>query len=222
MRAQDIEDDLDAFVLGDMIPPDEPPPPPEDAHGATRLLAVIRHREREIDTITELAKQRIEPILEWRADRIAGAKRTIAFIERSLEVWMRRAHETTGSLTENLPDGELRVRPGKEQLVATDEAAAVLWARFGNTRRHWIRSTFAIDKTVAKKEISAGKKLPAATVKKLGLDDPPDTHEWCEVLYMDGTIVPGLAVLEPIKRVFGYTTNKKNDPVQQTMEDMES
>lgn len=217
MSAQDLEHDLDAYVLGDLIPPDEPPPPPTDAHGATRLLAAVRYRERDIENVKEIARRRIEPIEEWRKDRIAGAVRSIEFIERSLEVWMRRRHDESGMLTENLPDGELRVRPGKQSMVATDEDAAVLWARFGNERRHLIRAKFEIDKAKAKEELGAGTPLSTTAILALGLGELPDTHKWCSVVDADGVSVPGLVIAEPVKRVFGYTTNKKKDPVQQTM-----
>lgn len=219
MRADDdLEADLDAFVVGDELPSDEPPPVPENPEGASRLLLAVRMREREIERVTDLARERLERITEWRDDRTAGAKRSIEFIARSLETWMRAHHERTDQVTTKLPDGELRVRPGKQRIAAYDEPAALLWAR-RRRRWSWLQITETIAKDPVKAETDAGPPFEALPAK-LAAVELDDTHEWRQVVDVDGEIVPGLAIAEPVKRVFGYTTLKPKKPQQQKMENL--
>lgn len=213
MSAMDLDSDLDAFLIGDDWPPDEPPPVPEDAVGASRLLLAVRGRERKLDEISSYAKERIDEISRWRDDRTHGLKKSIEFIERSLQTWMRSHHDKTQEITTNLPDGVLKLRPGSPSLQAHDEVAAVKWAR--ENRPGWIRTTYAIVKDDAKKDLKVG---PAIEDKKIleQLGEIPDTHEWRRVLVGD-EVVPGLAMREPMSRVFGYETLKPKKPKQQKL-----
>lgn len=213
MCAMDLDSDLDAFLVGDEWPPDEPPPVPEDARGASRLLLAIRGRERKLDEITAHAKERIDEITRWRDDRTSGLRRSIEFVERSLQTWMRSHHDKTGELTTNLPDGVLKMRPGSPSLQSHDEKAAVAWAQ--KNRPGWIRTTYAIVKDDAKKDLKVGPPIDDRKVLE-ALGEIPDTHEWRRVL-VDDEIVPGLAMREPVRRVFGYDTLRPKKAKQQKL-----
>lgn len=217
MSAWDLEADLDAFLIGDEWPTDEPPPVPEDAAGASRLLLAIRSREKKIESFVELAKERIDQATAWRDDRTSGLRRSIEHIERSLNTWMRAHHEATGQVTTKLPDGELKLRPGSPALAAPDEPAAIVWAR--TNRPGWVRTTYAIVKDDAKKDLTAGPKIEDPKLLEV-LGELPDTHEWRKAIVGEGDeaeIVPGLAIREPVQRVFGYATMKPKKPKQQRM-----
>lgn len=210
---EDLDADLDAFIVGDEWPPDEPPPVPDDAQGASRLLLAIRGRQRKIDEISSHANERIDEISAWRDDRTSGLKRSIAFIEGSLKTWMRSHHAKTDQITTNLPDGTLKMRPGSPSLHEYDATAAIAW-----TREHhddWVRTTYALVKDDVKKGLVVG---PAIEDKEIldRLGELPDTHEWRKVLDGD-EIVPGLAMCEPVARVFGYEFPKAKRPKQQKL-----
>lgn len=219
----DLRADLDAYVAGDdEDAPDEPPPVPEDAAGANRLLRRVRHYERDLEQVKAVAVDELRRIQAWYDDRASGLRASIAYVERSLEQWMRSHHDATGAVTSKLPNGELRVRPGRARLVVLDQekavAAAQAWDRSG-----WVRVKEEIAADVARPQVFAGPALqPEEWPKNL---ERVEGAEWCEAWTIAGfdsrppfgfavpwvARVPHVAVLEWHQRTFGYTTIKEQE-----------
>lgn len=199
---QELESDLDAFVLGDIDWNDDGDiPPPEDALGASRLLAKLRAFEREIERVTSVTQARVDDMLEWRDRRTRSAFAQIARIVPSLEVWMQHRYDTSkGKVkTETLPDGTLMMRARSRSLEVYDNDAAVHWARMSK-RSQLIKVTWELSKSAAREEVTLG---PVTA----GPGPVEDGYEWRQAL-VDGEPVPGVVVKEPKANEpkFGYKT----------------
>lgn len=132
MDANELHDDLDAYVLGDdeLEAGDEPTEAPPDADRANSLLRVLRGVEREARRIDMLATQEITRIESWRSDRLAGLDRRHVSLSKALEQWMRAVNRVTPKRkTEKLPNGTLSLRAPRGKVVVTDEAKFVEWWR---------------------------------------------------------------------------------------------
>lgn len=209
-----LQDDLAAYVYGDDDAPDEPPEPPEDTIGADRLLGRVRSYERTAAEIEGLAQANIAKIMAWRDDRISGVERSIAFHSRSLEVWMRSVHESSGGKvkTQNLPHGVLAVRKSPTRVVVDDDEAAA--AIVADQRPEWVKVDRSIRKREALRDLFVGSPV-------LRVDDPPpEGYGWHEALDLCGwsslwllvlpqfRTVPYVWLLVPSRPSFSYRTHK--------------
>lgn len=128
MTSTDWSADLDEFVEGGPLPPDDEPLPPiegqEHADIWLRRIARLRSEHEQIDAI---ATAEIERISSWRADRLSGVGRDIERIVRHVELWARS--QLTGKRRSlSLPWGTPSLRKATTSVVTTDAKAFEQWA----------------------------------------------------------------------------------------------
>lgn len=223
VRADELHDDLDAYLLGDDELGDveteiEPPP---DADRANVLLRVLRGVERESRQIEMLATQEIERIERWRSDRQAGLQRRQEQLVSALEQWMRAVNRLNPKRkTETLPNGKLTLRAARRRVEIVDRDAFLLWWR--NDARMTVtqylaaqleRDDMTLDEIVAEAVELVLSRSPLVAVKiepnktgiaEAGVEGPSVDDERC-VVVVDGEQLPGIEFVRPTVDTFGVS-----------------
>ena len=191
-------DDLDDF-LAEALPEDlELVPDPEtiDEELAGRMLrraALIKAEGQRIVARAEAESARIK---EWHDERMAVLENQLAWVDRSLEGFMRRVNvEDPKVKTVNLPNGKLSLRSARTRVEVNAEIF-VPWAQ--EKAPELLRIKYEADKT-------ALGKLQAVATEIEGVD-----QVLCEVLDHPVDVpVPGVAKVTPTESTFGYETTVK-------------
>lgn len=131
----DLQNDLDAYVLGDVdaqpVDADEAFEAPPDAEQANGMLRRLRGIEREVARINALADSEVRRIEEWRSDRTHGLTKRATAIEAALEQWWRAVNRVNPTRkSESLPNGKVALRSaGAGKVEITNPAAFETWWR---------------------------------------------------------------------------------------------
>lgn len=182
-----LEADLDAFIVSD-IDLEAEPPTLAGIGDADRALRQIARLDRDLARYEALAKHRVEQIQAWLHDRSDIILRRREWWERSAEGWMRAHHAETGIKTEKLPSGTLQIRAAKPRVEAlTREPGDDIDANLVRVQRQW-------DK----------RQIADACTPGPELDDieAPDGYTAHAAITPDGAALEGVALLVPVKDSF--------------------
>lgn len=103
---------------------------PPDADRANMLLRVLRHLHAEAASVEEVFSAEVMRLEAWRADRVRGIDRRIAAIQQALEGYMRALHrDDPKRKSYKLPNGTLKLRAARNQVLVTDADALLAWER---------------------------------------------------------------------------------------------
>lgn len=199
---------LDAWLSGEEVPPptvdtsgpDEQPPQLEgqdDANSALRRLARLGRHEHDI---AEVAEAEIDRVRRWLADRQAGIDSQRAWVESSLESYMRAHHEATGNVTLDLPNGTLRLRPKQPKVDALDAAQ---WPQAYDSLVINFPDLVKIERTAIKAAIKkAAKPGPVIELtEELGIE-VPEGYAAHFAVDDNGQTLPGVYFLTSDERAF--------------------
>lgn len=121
-----------AAELADELSPEpelfEEPIDPGDQDAANQWLYRLRRLAIERSKAQAVARAERDRVDAWERDRVGSYDRRMEEATRMLEQWTRAHHERTGSVTVKLPNGELRLRPGRPRLEVTDDTAVTDYA----------------------------------------------------------------------------------------------
>lgn len=181
---------------------------PATSHDADRLLRGIRRHENELAEIKALAGAEIKRIREWAEDRAAGPERQIAAAELAVEGWARAEHRASKgrTVTWTLPNGTLRLRPGRQSLVVDDEAETVAFLIEVGAESLIKRE---VRRTELKRQVGVIKPSHEETE---GVEDAGREH-WLAVY--QGAIVPGVHLETPALPTFTQSAPKADSPDEQ-------
>lgn len=179
-----ITDDLDAYVEPE-FDCDVEPPTLTTIGEADRHLRAISRLERRLASYEQVARDDMQRVKDWLHERSDVLLRQIEWHASSVEQWMRAHHDETGTKTEKLPHGELRVRPGKVRVEPFGDPDP----RFSRTRVDW-------DKRAVSDACEPGPELEEFDTPHGFVAHVPVTG--------DGEVVPGAVLLVPTSPSFSY------------------
>lgn len=226
----DLQDELDAYVLGDDefdAAGDETVEPPPDAEHANRLLRAVRALDRQADEIERVSRDEIERISAWRDDRLAGLLRRRSSIERALDAYMRALNRLNPKRkTEKFPNGTLRLRAPRTSVDVYDTAAFSKWWRervrfevgefivehLSDPGAHNVEALTAevVELVLSRSPVVSVDVKPSRTgLAQLTAGPKIDAaaHDDADVhaLVLDGEAVPGVALVKPTVDSFSVT-----------------
>lgn len=166
------------------------------------VTGMLRKRARLLDErarVCERAQERIDPIVEWRNDRVAGVDRQVERIEQAVEGFARKMIPAMGRRSLPLPTGTLQLtKPGQPSCDVIDEGEFVAWA---------IDDEHPDRDELLKRDVSV-KKAELKKVCQLGPRDDDSSTLDVDVFFAidaDGSKVPGVRFTKPALDRFSVT-----------------
>lgn len=193
--------DLDEFVEGGDLPPDdEPLPPIEGQEQADIWLRRLARLNGESEQIGALAAVEIDRLTAWRDDRLSGVVRDAQRIERHVELWAR-ATLTGKRKSLSLPWGTPSLRQRSRSVSVTDDAAFEQWA-LANDRELLLLpgKTRQPDKRAVAESFEVGPLIEA--------DDDTKRHS---LVTREGEQVPGVVIAVGARDSFSIVKPKAVD-----------
>jgi hypothetical protein len=193
MTGTDWSADLDEFVEGGPLPPDDEPLPPiegqEHADAWLRRLARLRS---DVDEINRTAHAEIDKIDAWRTDRVSGIERDLVRIQQHVESWARSMLKGAKRKSLSLPWGTPSRRAGSTTVVATDARAFETWA-LSEGREALL---------LAAKVREPDKRAVAAAFKPGPVIEQDESVKRHAAVDDDGAVVPGVVLVVPVRDTF--------------------
>jgi hypothetical protein len=100
-----------------------------DDFKADRLARALRSHHRAIKRLEQREQAAVAEIREWTARKVAIEQRSIDWMERALEGFMRGTNAKTGQKHYDFPGGRLRLLAGRSKVEITDLDALALFAQ---------------------------------------------------------------------------------------------
>lgn len=191
-----LADDLGEWMEGDLAADTEPES--MDPAYVDRILRRIRRLEDEQANVNALAQAERDRIEAWRSERTGIVGRQIEHYEQVVEGWMRANFARNKVKTTKLPNGELKLRPGKVTAQVENGDRFARWA-VACGMPQWARVTYAPDKAALTKELRPGELHGHAD----------DGRELRQAIASTGEIIPGVLLSVPICESFSYRTAPK-------------
>lgn len=208
----DLQDALDATLAGVeslFNDDDQPIEPPEDADQANRMLRAVRYHERKADEVRAVVGKEIARLKQFGEERVAIHAGAVEHLARALEGWTRKTL-TGRERTQKLPNGEVRLRPGKVQVATTTDEEAEVAAALAALHPEWVGVEHKLLRQVLGKKdsgVQLGEPVTLPAVLTF-LGPAGDGFEWWTATDADGETLAGVALKVPTRDAFGYTTAK--------------
>lgn len=194
-----MQDDLDRFVAGEGEDHDETLGEVDargwDAEEANQRLRTLRRLQRQREDIAAVAAAELARITSWAEDRVAGIRKREEWYEQQLESWMRATERETGAKTVNLPNGDLRLRAGRERVDAGPTAVFELATMSNDEGMSFLRVEHRLEKAAVLARCEPGPVLDSW--------EAPDGFVAHAAVWKDaGQVLPDLAILVPTEPSF--------------------
>jgi hypothetical protein len=196
-----IESDLNEYVEGDAWPSatnEGIPVPPSSQEAAERVLHRVRRLTGEKAEVDEVAAAQTDRIQSWRADRVTGIERDIAWGEKALELFWRST-ATHHQRSVSLPDGRLKLTKTRFRTVVTDFAAFASWAF--NMAENEDGDLVITVKAHARELVRTDVKPNLAALSKLKVTDEDSLG--ADLALPGGEMVPGIECVRDEAYTFG-------------------
>lgn len=208
-----IERDMDDYVEGESWPEaesdldDSGPIPPADPTAVSGIIRRIKRLDRDRAEINEVTDTEIRRLEGFRADRIAGIDREIAWGERAVEAFMRQYTAVTHKKSLRLADGTPALRKPSTKVVVVDERAFLAFA-IGIVSPEELTSptVVPVHPELLRAKYSLIADEARALTQRPALDSTVDeTIARTVVALPDGTVVPGVEIHTPKQDTFNLT-----------------
>jgi hypothetical protein len=175
-----------------------------DLNEADRALRRLRKLADDEAEILEVASALIDDTVAWRDDRLYGIERARAWVERSLEQWMRARHAETGRKTVKLPAGELRLRAPRWSVHSDDADASP----------ELLKQLVEIDLSLVRIETSVARGAVTKVAEPGPRADVPVESGWQAHLAVtvDGQVLPGVYLVRAVEDTFKAAPSPEKTP----------
>lgn len=184
---EQIDDDLSAFVVGDLADEYDPEAEPRTLatiDEADRILWHLRRLETDMARHERIFDARIGQLQSRKAELLGVMQRQHEWWSRRVEMWARAHAAETGTKTIRLPSGEIVLRQGRPRIEpVSKEPGTDVAPEFVRVSRSWDKQ--AIAKVT----------MPGPVAEDV---DAPEGYEARRCVTADGEVLADVVCLVPV------------------------